>query len=121
VTAPPPDPTPDDDMPLGETPPDTPGDASGDQPDPADRERPNLLSPRLFAALAPTPGSVQDDGDTLVVRVDFVDRRYRDAIKAGARPVEAPRDEAGMGVWRRVARLHDQRTDRPVTIWSSRG
>jgi hypothetical protein len=84
-------------------------------------DRPNLLSPRLFRALAPRPGAVEDDGDTVVLEVDSVDRRYRDAIKAGAAPVEPPRDEAGMGVWRRVARLHDTPTDRPVTIWSTRG
>ena len=86
-----------------------------------DDARPALLSPRLFAALAPRPGGVEDDGDTVVVEVDFVDRRYRDAIKAGAAAVEPPRDEAGMGVWRRVARLHDDAADRPVTIWSARG
>lgn len=84
-------------------------------------DRSSLLSPRLFAALSPKPSGVEDDGDTVVVEVDWVDRRYRDAIKAGAEPVESPRDEAGMGVWRRVARLHDPRVDRPVTIWSSRG
>jgi hypothetical protein len=78
-----------------------------------------VLSDRLNAALAPK--ATQDDGDTVVVEVDWVDRRYRDAIKAGATPVEPPRDEAGMGVWRRVARLYDEPTDRPVTIWSSRG
>jgi len=81
----------------------------------------SLLSERLTAALRPIEGGVVDDGDTVVVQVDFVDRRYRDAIKAGAEPLEAPRDECGMGVWRRVARLHDRATDRPVTIWSSRG
>ena len=81
----------------------------------------SVLSERLMAALKPLNGSVVDDGDTVVVQVDFVDRRYRDAIKAGAEPVEAPRDECGMGVWRRIARLHDEATDRPVTIWSSRG
>jgi len=81
----------------------------------------NTLSERLIAALKPLSGSVVDDGDTVVVQVDFVDRRYRDAIKAGAEPVEPPRDECGMGVWRRIARLHDLDTDRPVTIWSSRG
>lgn len=81
----------------------------------------SVLSERLVAALKPMNGSVVDDGDTVVVQVDFVDRRYRDAIKAGAEPVEPPRDECGMGVWRRIARLHDGATDRPVTIWSSRG
>lgn len=81
----------------------------------------SLLDRRLVAALKPVNGSVVDDGDTVVVQVDFVDRRYRDAIKAGAKPVEPPRDECGMGVWRRIARLHDAVTDRPVTIWSSRG
>ena len=79
------------------------------------------LNERLTAALRPVGGGVVDDGDTVVVQVDFVDRRYRDAIKAGAEPIEPPRDECGMGVWRRVARLHDGTKDRPVTIWSSRG
>jgi hypothetical protein len=77
-----------------------------------------------MAALSASPGALQDDGDTVVVEVDWVDRRYRDAIKAGASPVEPPRDEAGMGVWRRVARLVDANAGdggRPVTIWSSRG
>ncbi len=81
----------------------------------------SVLSTRLVDALKPLNGSVVDDGDTVVVQVDFVDRRYRDAIKAGAEPVEPPRDECGMGVWRRIARLHDLAMDRPVTIWSSRG
>lgn len=90
-------------------------------PDRPDQARPNLLSPALFAALAPTPGGVEDDGDTVVIEVDNVDRRYRDAIKAGGEPIEPPRDEAGMGVWRRIARLHDAGTDRPITIWSTRG
>lgn len=81
----------------------------------------SILSDRLTAALRPNEGGVVDDGDTVVVQVDFVDRRYRDAIKAGAEPIEPPRDECGMGVWRRVARLHDMVTDRPVTIWSTRG
>jgi len=58
----------------------------------------SVLSTRLIDALKPLNGSVVDDGDTVVVQVDFVDRRYRDAIKAG-----------------------DLATDRPVTIWSSRG
>lgn len=84
-------------------------------------DRGAILTPRLFAALRPMPGGIEDDGDTIVVEVDSVDRRYRDAIKAGARGVESPRDDAGMGVWRRVARLHDGGSDRPVTIWSARG
>jgi hypothetical protein len=80
-----------------------------------------MISPRLLAALGGDAAQLVDDGDTVVVQVDFVDRRYRDAIKAGAEAVEPPRDEVGMGVWRRVARLHDAMTDRPITLWSSRG
>lgn len=83
-----------------------------------------VLSERLMAALAAREGSAVDDGDTVVVEVDWVDRRYRDAIKSGAEALEGPRDEAGMGVWRRVARLRDAAAGeggRPVTIWSSRG
>lgn len=79
------------------------------------------LSERLRLALrVRDEGSVEDVGDAVVVRVDSVERRYRDAIKAGARPVEPPRDEVGLGAWRRVARLVDEGTGRSVTIWSDR-
>lgn len=82
-----------------------------------------VLTDRLRAALR-----LPDDADTLaarveavdeslVVRVDSVDRRYRDAIKAGARPVEPPRDDIGLGACRRLARLADV-GGTPVTIWS---
>lgn len=78
------------------------------------------LSARLIAALrVRDEAAVEDDGETVVVRVDSVERRYRDAIKAGARGIEAPRDEVGLGAWRRVARLEDTGTGRSVTIWST--
>lgn len=77
-----------------------------------------ILSERLTSALRLREGALEDDGDTVVVRVDSVERRYRDAIKAGAEPVEGPRDEVGLGSWRRVARLVDAETGRRVTIWS---
>jgi predicted enzyme related to lactoylglutathione lyase len=80
------------------------------------------LSDRLRGALRVTDASaVEDTGLALVVRVDSVERRYRDAIKAGATPVEGPRDEVGLGAWRRVARLVDAEGDRrEVTVWSDR-
>lgn len=59
------------------------------------------MSDRLRAALG---GAVIGEVDGVVrVRVDDVDRRFRDAIKAGARPVDPPRDCAGQ----RVARVRD--------------
>lgn len=80
------------------------------------------LSARLMSALrVRAEGDVEDVGDAVVVKVDSVERRYRDAIKAGARPVEPPRDEVGLGAWRRVARLVDGESGRAVTIWSDRG
>ena len=80
-----------------------------------------VLSERLRSALRLLDeGSVEDVGDAVVVKVDSVERRYRDAIKAGALPVEPPRDEVGLGAWRRVARLVDEETGRAVTIWSDR-
>ncbi len=80
------------------------------------------LSDRLRTALRVTDaGAIEDTGLALVVRVDSVERRYRDAIKAGATPVEGPRDEVGLGAWRRVARLVDAGGDhREITIWSDR-
>lgn len=77
------------------------------------------LSARLRDALRVRgDDAIEDDGDTVVVRVDSVERRYRDAIKAGARGVEPPRDEVGLGSWRRLARLVDAETGRDVMIWS---
>lgn len=79
------------------------------------------LSERLHAALRiRDDDAIVDDGETIVVRVDSVERRYRDAIKAGAEPVEPPRDEVGLGAWRRVARMVDLDARRAVTIWSDR-
>lgn len=81
------------------------------------------LSERLLESLRvrDPDSAIEDDGETVVVRVDSVERRYRDAIKAGATPVEPPHDQVGMGAWRRVARLVDAPTQRPVMIWSDRG
>ncbi len=79
------------------------------------------LDPRLARALGATWATVEDQGDTVIVRVDSVERRYRDAIKAGGVGVEPPRDEVGLGAWRRVARLTDGLTGRSVTVWSDRG
>lgn len=81
------------------------------------------LSDRLLDALRvrDPDNAIEDDGETIVVRVDSVERRYRDAIKAGATPVKPPHDQVGMGAWRRVARLVDTPSDRAVMIWSDRG
>ncbi|GAB4546056.1 MAG: hypothetical protein Tsb0013_04480 [Phycisphaerales bacterium] len=79
------------------------------------------LDPRLARALGATWETTEDQGGTIVVKVDSVERRYRDALKAGATGVEPPRDEVGLGAWRRVARLVDTLTGFPVTIWSDRG
>ncbi len=77
------------------------------------------LSARLRAALRlGDDAEIVDHEDTLTVKVDSVERRYRDAIKAGAVPVEAPRDEVGLGAWRRIARLRDGET--VVTVWSDK-
>ncbi len=78
------------------------------------------LPERIAAALrvADAPERVEDLGEAIVVQVDSVERRYRDAIKAGATPVEPPRDEVGLGAWRRVARLETDGLS--LTIWSSR-
>jgi hypothetical protein len=62
-----------------------------------------LISDRLNAALGGVIVGAIEGG--VRVRVDDVDRRYRDAIKAGATPVGAPR--AGARVGERVAMLRD--------------
>jgi len=81
---------------------------------------PPVISDRLRAALRlAADAEVLDHEDTVTVRVDSVERRYRDAIKAGAAPIEAPRDEVGLGAWRRIARVRDGEV--VVTIWSDRG
>lgn len=78
------------------------------------------LSRRLLEALrVRDEDAVEDDGNTVVVRVDSVERRYRDAIKAGAEGLQPPRYEVGLGVSRRLARLIDRETGRSVTIWSN--
>ena len=78
------------------------------------------ISDRLRAALRlAADAEIVDHGDTVTVKVDSVERRYRDAIKAGGVPVEAPRDEVGLGAWRRIARVRDGET--VVTMWSDRG
>lgn len=81
-----------------------------------------VLSDRLRASLRlGEDAEVVDHEDTLTVRVDSVERRYRDAIKAGATPLEPPRDEVGLGAWRRIARVRDGAEGSVVTIWSDRG
>lgn len=90
----------------------------------SDQEQPTRqlpLDPRLARALGASWSTVEEQDETVVVQVDSVERRYRDAIKAGGVPVEPPRDEVGLGAWRRVARLTDGLTGKPVTIWSDRG
>ncbi len=77
------------------------------------------LCPRIAAALHPR-GPLELDEERVTVEVDSVERRYRDAIKAGAHPIAAPHDHVGMGAWRRVARLHDPLVNRTILIWSSR-
>lgn len=80
------------------------------------------LTDRLRAALRLAgDAEILDHDGTLTVKVDSVERRYRDAIKAGATPVEAPRDEVGLGAWRRIGRLRDGAAGPVVTIWSDRG
>jgi len=80
------------------------------------------LTDRLRAALRLAgDAEILDHDGTLTVKVDSVERRYRDAIKAGATPVEAPRDEVGLGAWRRIGRLRDGAEGPVVTIWSDRG
>ena len=78
------------------------------------------LTPRIEAALKPL-APVAVDADMATVRVDWVDRRFRDALKAGAEPIAAPHDQVGMGAWRRAARLRDTDAGLEVLIWSSRG
>lgn len=78
-----------------------------------------LLSDRLRAVLAhPSDDAIELIDALAVVRVDDVDRRYRDAIKAGMEPLSPPADEVGMGASRRVARIRDTGTARMIVIWS---
>ncbi len=67
------------------------------------------MSERLARALG-----VESIGDGPVI-VDDVDRRFRDAIKAGARGVEPPADDGQGG---RVARLADPGSGREIEIRS---
>lgn len=77
------------------------------------------LPDRLRAVLAPrADDAIEQIDGLLVVRVDAVDRRYRDAIKAGMEPLSPPADEVGMGACRRVARIRDNTTGRMIVIWS---
>ncbi len=76
------------------------------------------LPERVRAVLNPREGAVEQLDGLLVVRVDSVDCRYRDAIKAGLEPMSAPADEVGMGACRRVARIRDLTTGRMIVIWS---
>ncbi len=73
-----------------------------------------MISERLRAALGAT-AIVECEGEDVVVRVDDVDRRYRDAIKSGARPLASPTDEGS----RRVGVLRDaSENGLLVRIWS---
>ncbi|MCA9281178.1 MAG: hypothetical protein H6812_01515 [Phycisphaeraceae bacterium] len=76
------------------------------------------LSERVRAVLSPREGGIEMVDGLVVVRVDSVDRRYRDAIKAGLEPMSPPEDEVGMGACRRVARVRDMSTGRMIVIWS---
>lgn len=66
------------------------------------------LSTRLAAALGVEPSAPGD------ARVDDVDRRFRDAIKAGATPISPPSDGPGG----RYATLEDPETGARVRIVS---
>lgn len=73
-----------------------------------------MISDRLRAALG-AGAIIESDGDDAMVRVDDVDRRYRDAIKSGARPLTSPTDEGS----RRVGVLRDRSENGLlVRIWS---
>lgn len=76
------------------------------------------LSDRAKAVLNPAPDAIELIDALVIVRVDSVDRRYRDAIKAGLEPMSPPADEIGMGACRRVARVRDLSTGRMIVIWS---
>lgn len=77
-----------------------------------------VLSDRLRAVLNPKPDAIEQLDGLLIVRVDAVDRRYRDAIKAGMEPLSPPADEVGMGASRRVARVRDNTTGGMIVLWS---
>lgn len=66
---------------------------------------------RLHAALGHPPIETEPDG-SLRAAVDDVDRRYRDAIKAGAEPLDPPDGEGG----ERRARLWDAQTERRLLL-----
>lgn len=76
------------------------------------------LSDRLRAVLNPRPDAIERLDGLLVIRVDAVDKRYRDAIKAGMEPLSPPTDEVGMGASRRVARVRDNTTGGMIVLWS---
>ncbi len=78
----------------------------------------NILSDRLRAVLDPRDDAIEQIDGLLVSKVDEVDRRYRDAVKAGMEPLSPPTDEVGMGASRRVARVRDNPTGRMIVIWS---
>lgn len=72
------------------------------------------ISPRLLAALgARTP--LTDSSGRVAIDVDDADKRYRDAIKAGAEPVAPPVTEADGA---RVARLRDRESGADILIRS---
>ena len=72
------------------------------------------LSPRLLAALSVAQTDIPTETEQPFVTVDHADRRFRDAIKAGATPVAPP---ANSGEWR-TATLADPTTGTTITIRS---
>ena len=54
-----------------------------------------MISPRLRAALG-TNAPLAREEEGVAVRVDDVDRRYRDAIKSGATPLAPPAETGGI-------------------------
>lgn len=74
----------------------------------------NALSPRLLAALGVASRDLlrRPDG-TVLAQVDDVDRRFRDAIKAGARGVHPPLEDPHLG---RCAEVLDESGPAPVRV-----
>jgi hypothetical protein len=73
------------------------------------------LSPRILAALGVARCDTSTDPGQPTASVDNTDRRFRDAIKAGALPVSPP---ISVGA-HRTARLTDPTTGTTITIRST--
>lgn len=72
------------------------------------------LSPRLLSALGVAPADLLERPDRAVLaQVDDVDQRFRDAIKAGARPVHPPIQDPHLG---RCAEVIDTGADRGTRV-----